>query len=746
MKKSIWVLVSVILALAAVITNASGQENGEMSPFKVIGVGFAHADDRYHLFYDTVDANVAGYTMAYAYSQDGLHWTRPDLGSAGLPDAEAPNLLNIPKGPAGSWNNQMMCSGGVLPLPDKWRLWVAGYRKDAEGDLYAQMTLFESPDPIQWNMVVDRPVVPNGPEGTFDHGFTRVPCVITEDNTFRMYYTAGDGHGGWFIGYAESEDGLDWAKPRLGTCEYAGSKDNNIVLGDDPARRESRVCHPWVFKDDDIYRMYYSVGVGGGYSIGMATSTDGLHWVKNPEVEILRRGPKGSFDYWYAAIPKVVRDEHGYKMWYTGYNGGPTHVEAPSWYALGYATSSDGIHWKKHQRSPIFGENVSHSDKATRETIRKSSQGSTAKSQEEFIEVRNPKTLGVDRLPAERVTLGNAYKPCVAALPDGELMLVCETGGKGYIYPWIFRSTDGGRSWPVETVRKDVLGREPYFTVLKDGTLFMTGLFPDYDVRNTLGWNPSVLHRSHDRGHTWTTVWMGEDMLDPPETRGRYAGNQTCNTRNILEMADGSLLVGLSVYRRPRDVIWRSTDGGNTWPEKYPSRIEGLDENYPYGGFQESVLWQARSGKLFMVSRRHHRYLTIPGEPVPKLKEWDHANGMILYSSTDVGRTWERVGRFGDYGRHYPAVLRLADGRLLLTFTVRDLDPPLGVRAVLGVEHEDGLQFDFEHDVIMLDTKTPLGQESGGGFGPTVQLTDGTLVSSYSCLGRVEVVRWRLPE
>jgi hypothetical protein len=60
----------------------------------------------------------------------------------------------------------------------------------------------------------------------------------------------------------------------------------------------------------------------------------------------------------------------------------------------------------------------------------------------------------------------------------------------------------------------------------------------------------------------------------------------------------------------------------------------------------------------------------------------------------------------------------------------------------------------------MLDTKTParlaagyhggpfLG--SGGGFGPTVQLDDGMLVTSYSYRGEdaethLEVIRWRLP-
>jgi len=322
----------------------------------VVGVGFARGEGGYHLFYDTVDAAVDGYTLAYACSEDGLHWIRPDLGASRLPGAEARNLLCIPRGAKGSWNDQMMCSCGALHGPDKWRLWVAGYRRDAQDRLHSQLTLLEGDEPTRWRMAVDRPVTPNGPPGAFDHGFTRVPCVIRDRDRFRMYYSAGDGRDGWFAGYAESSDGLNWTKPRLGVCEYAGSSDNNLVLRNDPARGESRVCHPWVLKDGDRYRIYYSVSLEpNAYCIATGTSGDGIHWVKDPQTVVLPRGPKGSFDYWYAAIPKVVRDADGYRMWYTGYNGGPTHVDAPGAYALGYATSADGVHWRKHQDNPIFG-------------------------------------------------------------------------------------------------------------------------------------------------------------------------------------------------------------------------------------------------------------------------------------------------------------------------------------------------------------------------------------------------------
>jgi hypothetical protein len=82
---------------------------------------------------------------------------------------------------------------------------------------------------------------------------------------------------------------------------------------------------------------------------------------------------------------------------------------------------------------------------------------------------------------------------------------------------------------------------------------------------------------------------------------------------------------------------------------------------------------------------------------------------------------------------------------------VRAVHPPLGVHALLGKEQAGGFVFDFGHDRLVLDAKTPLDKPSGGGFGPTVELGNGTLVTAYSYRGaddktRLEVVRWRLPE
>ncbi len=88
--------------------------------------------------------------------------------------------------------------------------------------------------------------------------------------------------------------------------------------------------------------------------------------------------------------------------------------------------------------------------------------------------------------------------------------------------------------------------------------------------------------------------------------------------------------------------------------------------------------------------------------------------------------------------------------RLLFTFTQRSLDPPLGVRAVFGFQTEDGFDLDFEHDLLVLDVKTPPEQTSGGGYGNTIMLDDGYLLTCYSYRDttgafKVESIRWQLP-
>lgn len=56
---------------------------------------------------------------------------------------------------------------------------------------------------------------------------------LHENGKFRLWY--GVSHGirngeEYAVAYAESDDGIHWTKPNLGLVEYAGSKQNNLVV------------------------------------------------------------------------------------------------------------------------------------------------------------------------------------------------------------------------------------------------------------------------------------------------------------------------------------------------------------------------------------------------------------------------------------------------------------------------------------------------------------------------------------
>ncbi|MGC9316926.1 MAG: exo-alpha-sialidase [Armatimonadota bacterium] len=122
-------------------------------------------------------------------------------------------------------------------------------------------------------------------------------CVITwgsvlydaQRRLFRIWYEAyrkfAEPEERTLVCYAESEDGITWEKPELGLVEFRGSTDNNIVL----APGESTLDAPTVLRvpnapPDRRYRMYWHSGADSG--IRTATSPDGLHWTRSPDIVV----------------------------------------------------------------------------------------------------------------------------------------------------------------------------------------------------------------------------------------------------------------------------------------------------------------------------------------------------------------------------------------------------------------------------------------------------------------------------
>ena len=365
------------------------------------------------------------------------------------------------------------------------------------------------------------------------------------------------------------------------------------------------------------------------------------------------------------------------------------------------------------------------------------------------IRIRDPKSGKVYTVKCERIPLGknDDYKASIVVLPNQRLLLSMFMGkrvggGKILEQTVLYGSADGGKTWSKRRVLS-TLGREPYLSVSKSGTVFITAHLLKQDKRNRDGYTHSYLHRSDDGGKNWTSLKVQPKLFRPKTT--------ALISRNVLQLADGSLVFGISEHApNSRSVVYRSTNEGKSW-QTYPSHFEGVPKKYPYTLFGEAHLWQARSGKVITILRvGAANSWPIRGTSDPGNN--DQSERMIVYSTTNLGKSWQKGPDLGTYGQMYMALLPVGRDRILLTFTQRAIAKQLGIRAVLGRQLDDGFHFDMKQkNHIMIETRTPPGTASGGGFGPTVRLADGTLVTSYTYRladgsKHAEVVRWRLPK
>lgn len=385
------------------------------------------------------------------------------------------------------------------------------------------------------------------------------------------------------------------------------------------------------------------------------------------------------------------------------------------------------------------------------------------------ITVIHPQRLPAENIPAQRTPLGipNDYKPWLVRLEGDRLLMVAFCFGsvpnnelpKGqpYLERAVFwRSADGGKTWGPRQERPDVHGREFALNRLSDGTLLMPCHFLRQDAANKAGHTYSKLFRSTDDGKTWTKTRIGPAGYPPKAA--------TSTDWTVFEIPDknapGTMVAMFGVAMQhgrelaPSHVyLWRSRNGGRTWDKSLkPETQNWIDVD---GFFSQSTTYRTRSGKLLHALRvdRTGPHWKLPGAKSLKKEAGDQGDRMMLWESNDDGAHWKKHhtnGTFGTYGEMYPRFQRLADGRLLLTFTVRSNSTDghaLGLRAIIS--DDDGENWDFTRDRIVIDDQNR--GPSGGGFGNTVQAADGALVSCYSYRGsddktHVETVRWQLPE
>ena len=145
------------------------------------------------------------------------------------------------------------------------------------------------------------------------------------------------------ISYAESNDGILWHlasnSPVLTAGQGGTWDDNSVEMG-------------YVLKENGIYKLYF-IGTkepnSGMRQIGLATSSDGIHWQKYT-VPILQ----STSSQFFLGVNSVIKINDIYYMYY-----GASPENDYFSFTINLATSTDGIHWTKYSHNPILTPTLS---------------------------------------------------------------------------------------------------------------------------------------------------------------------------------------------------------------------------------------------------------------------------------------------------------------------------------------------------------------------------------------------------
>ncbi|MCG3147802.1 MAG: hypothetical protein PCFJNLEI_01243 [Verrucomicrobiae bacterium] len=190
------------------------------------------------------------------------------------------------------------------------------------------------------------PFLKPGPAGTYDDDLLLAPEPVRLSPThLRMYYSAKKKGGffakTWTLAVADSHDnGVTWTK-------FAG---NPILEPTDELWESGAVGFCSVEKTATAWKMWYlgtDQNADALKQVGYATSLDGLKWTRHAGNPIIPVNPRVKWEAKAIAVPRVIRDDRLYKVWYCSYPQNDT-------YAIGQAESFDGIRWFRSPHNPVM--------------------------------------------------------------------------------------------------------------------------------------------------------------------------------------------------------------------------------------------------------------------------------------------------------------------------------------------------------------------------------------------------------
>jgi predicted GH43/DUF377 family glycosyl hydrolase len=213
-------------------------------------------------------------------------------------------------GAPGTFDDSGVNASSIINVGGRKFLYYIGWQR-AERVPYLLFTgLAVSDDGTHFEKVSAAPIL----DRTDAEPFLRsAPCVIREGELFRVWYVSalgwidvrGVSYPTYVIRFADSTDGVEW-------------RGNDHICINFENLDEFGFGRPWVIKDADRYRMWYSIrSRSAPYRMGYAESPDGINWTRRDELIGIERSESG-WDSEMVCYPCVVDAKGRRYMFYNG--------------------------------------------------------------------------------------------------------------------------------------------------------------------------------------------------------------------------------------------------------------------------------------------------------------------------------------------------------------------------------------------------------------------------------------------
>ena len=251
-------------------------------------------DGMFHMFRNGFRDFPAESQVGYVTSTDGYTWTKQG-------DDPVLKTSDIPYAKIAMYASSVLWEGGC------WVLYF--YTWDAisfpSSSVIGRTTeCVIGPAIAKWTTDPE-PILKPGAAGDWDEMQVLAPNVLKIDSGYTMYYSGVGASGTQQIGMATSSDGAHWTKyndPATTDKPYAES-DPVFQPGDKGTWDSAWVHQPCVFQTAEGWAMIYrgtSNNRGSNMKLGLAISTDGIHWERFAGNPIFKPTDiKGAQQFWF---------------------------------------------------------------------------------------------------------------------------------------------------------------------------------------------------------------------------------------------------------------------------------------------------------------------------------------------------------------------------------------------------------------------------------------------------------------